>query len=121
MNLDIIVKNGKVIDGTGNPWYKADVGILGERVFDIGVLPASSADMVIDASGLAVSPGFVDIHSHSDLVFPLADNAEILSPFVCQGTTTQVIGNCGISPSPVNKGCLSLMKRHLALRIESSV
>jgi len=115
LKLDIIIKNGKIIDGTGNPWYKADVGILGERVCEIGVLPASSAGMVIDASGLAVSPGFVDIHGHSDLVFPLADNAEILSPFVCQGTTTQVVGNCGISPAPVNEDSLSLIKGYLAL------
>lgn len=115
MNFDIIIKNGRIIDGTGNPWYRADVGIVGERIQEIGVLPASSADKVIDASGLAVSPGFIDIHAHSDLVYPLPDNAEILSPFVYQGTTTQVIGNCGISPSPVNKDSLSLMKEDLAL------
>jgi len=115
MNFDIIIKNGRIIDGTGNPWYRADVGIVGERIQEIGVLPASSADKAIDASGLAVSPGFIDIHAHSDLVYPLPDNAEILSPFVYQGTTTQVIGNCGISPSPVNKDSLSLMKEDLAL------
>ena len=113
--FDIIIKDGRVIDGTGNPWYKADVGIVGERIREIGILPASSADTVIDASELAVSPGFIDIHAHSDLVLPLGDNAEILSPFVCQGTTTQVIGNCGISPAPVNKDRLNLMKGYLAL------
>jgi len=110
-----MIKNGRVIDGTGNPWYRADVGIAGERIHEIGVLPSSSADAVIDASRLAVSPGFVDIHGHSDLVLPLPDNAEILSPFVCQGATTQVIGNCGISPAPVNKDNLDLMKGYLAI------
>ena len=115
MKFDKIIKNGKLVDGTGNPWYEADVGIEGERIREIGVLPASSAEVVIDASGLLVSPGFIDIHGHSDLVYPLPDNAAILSPFVCQGTTTQVIGNCGISPSPVNKDSLPLMKGYLAL------
>jgi N-acyl-D-amino-acid deacylase len=115
MKFDKIVKNGKIIDGTGNPWYRADIGVEGERIREIGLLSASSADLVIDASGLFVSPGFIDIHSHSDLVCTLPDNAEILSPFVRQGTTTQVIGNCGISPSPVNKDSLPLMKGYLAL------
>lgn len=115
MKFDVIIKNGKVIDGTGNPWFKADLGIEGDRITKIGTLPAPSADLVIDATGLAVSPGFIDIHSHSDLVFPLPENAEILSPFVRQGTTTQVIGNCGISPSPVNEDSLPLMKGYLAL------
>jgi N-acyl-D-amino-acid deacylase len=115
MKFDVMIRNGKIIDGTGNPWYRADVGIEGERIREIGILPASSADVVIDASGLLVSPGFIDIHSHSDLVYPLPDNAAILSPFVCQGTTTQVIGNCGISPSPVSKDSLPLMKGYLAL------
>lgn len=115
MKFDKIVKNGKIIDGTGNPWYSADIGVEGERICEIGLLSASSADLVIDASGLFVSPGFIDIHSHSDLVCTLPDNAEILSPFVRQGTTTQVIGNCGISPSPVNKDSLPLMKGYLAL------
>jgi N-acyl-D-amino-acid deacylase len=115
MKFDVVIRNGKILDGTGNPWYRADVGIEGERIREIGVLPSSSAELVIDASGLLVSPGFIDIHSHSDLVFPLPDNAAILSPFVCQGITTQVIGNCGISPSPVNKDSLPLMKGYLAL------
>jgi len=119
--FDIMIKNGRLMDGTDNPCYRADLGMVGERIYETGILPALSPKAVVDASGLLVSPGFIDIHSHSDLLYSLPDNAQILSPFVCQGTRTQVIGNCGISPSPVNKDCLSLMKRHLALRIESSV
>lgn len=115
LKFNAMIKNGKIVDGTGNPWYKADLGIEGDRISKIGTLPASSADLVIDVNGSVVAPGFIDVHSHSDLVYPLPENAEILSPFVCQGATTQVIGNCGISPSPVNKDSLSLMKGYLAL------
>jgi N-acyl-D-amino-acid deacylase len=94
---DYILKNGFVVDGTGAPWYKADIAIDGEIISDIGHdLPASKSDKVIDAKGLVVAPGFIDMHSHSELPFiayPTADS------MVHQGVTTQFTCQCGTSGS----------------------
>ena len=97
--FDVIIKNGKVIDGAGNPLFKADVGIDGQIISAIGRLSAEKASKIIDASGLMVSPGFVDMHSHSDLVSLVNPKAESK---IRQGITTEVIGNCGASAAPLN-------------------
>ena len=65
--LDIIVRRGRVVDGTGNPWFHADLGIQGDRIVALGRLGRESARRTIDADGLHVAPGFVDMHTHSDL------------------------------------------------------
>ena len=97
--FDVIIKNGKVIDGAGNPWFKADVGINGQRISAIGRLSAEKASEIIDADGLVVSPGFIDMHSHSDFELLVNPNAESK---IRQGITTEVIGNCGGSAAPLN-------------------
>lgn len=97
--LDILVKNGIVIDGTGNPWHKADVGIQEGKVVTIDRELKESSDKMINARSLAVSPGFIDIHSHMDLYLtfdPLG------TPKVMQGVTTELVGNCGLSCVPVS-------------------
>lgn len=104
--FDIAIVGGKVIDGTGAPWYYADLGIAGDRITAIArtrpgdVSPlATAAAEVIDARGRVVSPGFIDMHSHSDLTLlgnPTADSK------VMQGVTTEVIGQCGVSASPIS-------------------
>ena len=104
--FDVIIKNGKVIDGAGNPWFKADVGINGQKISEIGRLSAEKASEIIDATGLVVSPGFVDMHSHSDLVLLINPKAESK---IRQGITTEVIGNCGGSAAPLN----DLMKQEM--------
>lgn len=63
---DILILNGRVIDGTGNPWFAADIGIVGDRIVGIGNLADATADRVVDAAGRYVTPGFIDIHSHAD-------------------------------------------------------
>ena len=65
----LIIRNGKVVDGGGNPWFKADVGVVGDTIRTVGRLGRERADVTIDAEGMVVSPGFIDIHSHSDTVF----------------------------------------------------
>jgi N-acyl-D-amino-acid deacylase len=65
--LDIVIRQGQLIDGTGNPWVRADVGIVNGRVASVGLLRDEPARRTIDASGLLVCPGFVDMHAHSDV------------------------------------------------------
>ena len=95
----ILIKNGKVIDGTGNPWFKADLLIENGRIKEIGPkIKNNNAEEVIDATGLIVSPGFIDIHTHSDIAIFLSRGENVLT----QGVTTHVVGNCGFSSTPIN-------------------
>ena len=99
--FDLVLKNGKIVDGTGNPWYLADIGIQDEKITRIGAIPVDKAASVIDADGLVISPGFIDSHSHADFVLPLKDHMEVLGCFLKQGITTLVVGNGGFSPAPI--------------------
>jgi N-acyl-D-amino-acid deacylase len=95
-DFDIIIKNGWILDGTGNPWYHGDVGIKGDEIKEIG--KNLEGEIIIDAKQKIVSPGFIDIHSHSDipiLIDPMAHSK------VRQGVTTEVIGQCGNSGAPM--------------------
>jgi N-acyl-D-amino-acid deacylase len=97
--FDLIIKNGRVVDGTGNAWFYGDVAISGDRIVEVGRLSTAQAKRVIDAAGLVVAPGFIDSHSHSDqplLVDPRAESK------IRQGVTTEVIGQCGGSAAPRN-------------------
>ena len=112
--FDLLIKNGKIVDGTGNPWFWGDVAIKDGKIVEVGLIDGSSAQQVIDAKGLVVAPGFVDIHTHADFILPLKEHAQILEPFVHQGITTIVTGNCGYSTAPINPETLDLMKKYSA-------
>ena len=90
---DIIIKNGRIIDGTGNPYYYADIAIKQDKIAAIGDLSVASAPLIIDAAGKLVTPGFIDSHSHSDATVWV--NPECQST-VRQGVTTEIVGNCGM-------------------------
>ena len=90
-----LLRNGLLIDGTGAPPVSGDVLIGGERIADVGIFEPPHADSVVDCTGLAISPGFIDSHSHSDLQVLEARPEKVL-----QGVTTEVVGNCGFSPYP---------------------
>lgn len=95
---DVLVKGGAVIDGTGSPWRKADVAISGDSIAKIGKVPESEAEQIIDAKGLTVSPGWIDIHLHAD--HTVLGNPACLS-YAHQGITTVTMGNCGLSMYPL--------------------
>jgi N-acyl-D-amino-acid deacylase len=96
---DILIKGGRVIDGTGAPWFNADVGVRGGKIVAIGTLGEHAAKQVIDASNSVVAPGFIDMHTHSDV--SLLRDGRGLSK-IMQGVTTEVIGE-GQSVAPRHK------------------
>ena len=98
MAFDTVIRNGTIIDGTGRLRYDADVGIRGGKIEAIGSLGDAEAGSVVDAAGLIVAPGFIDMHSHSDM--SLFDDPGGESK-VHQGVTTEVTGNCSYSPFPL--------------------
>ena len=104
MEYDVVVRNAVVVDGSGAPRFRADVALKDRKIaalIDPADAASASGAREIDATGLAVAPGFIDLHSHSDWVLPIADHGQILKPFLLQGVTTFVGGNCGFSVAPV--------------------
>lgn len=97
MTGDFVLRGGTVVDGTGAPARRADVAVRGGRIAEIGAALAGGAT-AIDVSGLVVSPGFIDLHSHADFTVFGAPDAVTQ---VAQGVTTLVTGNCGFSPFPI--------------------
>ncbi|MBD3919246.1 D-aminoacylase [Paenibacillus sp. PR3] len=110
-HYELIVRNAKVVDGTGSPWYYADLGIKGDRIERIGRLSGASADEILDASGLIVTPGFIDMHSHSDL-FVLAFGT--IPAKLRQGITTELLGQDGISAAPLPADYIDRWKGNLS-------
>ncbi|MCU0339749.1 MAG: D-aminoacylase [Spirosomaceae bacterium] len=91
---DLLIRNGKVVDGTGNAWYRADVGIKNGKIAKIGSLPTATAVRILNANGMVVCPGFIDVHTHiedEEFKLPTADN------FIYDGVTSVITGNCGLS------------------------
>lgn len=103
MGCDLKFSGGSVIDGSGAKAFRADVGVTGGVISHVGDLADLDAARTIDCAGRVVAPGFIDIHSHSDFLVPGADHGALLEPFLRQGMTTLVGGNCGFSPAPVNE------------------
>lgn len=98
--FDVLILGGRVLDGTGAPWFRADIGIRGHRIEAIGVLAEARANLRLDASGLVVAPGFIDIHTHARRgIFhtPAAEN------YVRQGVTTLIEGQDGSAPLPLSE------------------
>ena len=102
MNNHVLIKNGVVMDGTGSPAFKADIIIEGELIKDIGSFQDVKTTRVIDAKGLVVAPGFIDVHTHLDFFFPSPRHPQVLESWARQGVTTIIAGNCGYSAAPIN-------------------
>ncbi len=102
MGCDFKLTGGSVIDGTGAKAVRADVAVTGGRISAVGELAGLEAAQEIDCTGRTVAPGFIDIHSHADWILPSPDHGALIEPFVRQGMTSVVTGNCGFSPAPVS-------------------
>jgi N-acyl-D-aspartate/D-glutamate deacylase len=108
---DILIRGGDVLSGSGDPAISADVAIADGRIVAVASRYEGSATRVIDARGLVVAPGFIDIKTHSDFTLPLTPTADSM---IRQGVTTEVIGHCGFSVAPVLPGREALLREYLA-------
>ena len=104
---ETVLANGRILDGCGNPWYWGDLAIENGRIAQIAPPGTLLGRQVLDVAGRYLSPGFIDIHTHSDLTIMINRRAESA---IRQGATTHVIGNCGMSPAPLIETHLNEMK-----------
>jgi N-acyl-D-amino-acid deacylase len=111
MTCDIVIRGGLVIDGSGRPGEIADVAVKNGRIAALGPSLATEAARTIDAEGLAVTPGFIDIKTHSDFTLPINPKAESK---VRQGVTTEIVGHCGFSVAPILPGKRQLVQDYLS-------
>jgi len=108
---DLLITGGRVLDGTGTPWYWADIAVQGDRIVEIGPLAGTAARYVIKADGRIVCPGFIDMHTHSDLQ-PLANPLHECK--IRQGVTTDVIGHDGLGLAPITPKTAKILQKQLA-------
>jgi N-acyl-D-aspartate/D-glutamate deacylase len=111
VSWDVLVRRGHIIDGSGRPGAIGDIALDGGRIAALGVSLTGDAKKIIDADGLAVAPGFIDIKTHSDFVLPINPKAESK---VRQGVTTEIVGHCGFSVAPVLPGNAQLLADYLS-------
>src|SRR5215469_10846508 len=111
MSWDVLIRHGLVIDGSGRPGAIGDIALSDGRIAALSASLTDDATRVIDAEGLAVTPGFIDIKTHSDFVLPINPKAESK---VRQGVTTEIVGHCGFSVAPVLPGKAQLLADYLS-------
>lgn len=114
---DIIITNARIVDGTGNPWFRADIAITDGRIARIGRLAPAEARQVIDAGNQIVAPGFIDVHTHAENIYslPAAEN------FVRMGVTSLVTGNCGSSATDIGEFLGRVREQPLAVNLATLV
>jgi N-acyl-D-amino-acid deacylase len=109
--FDLVLSGGQIVDGTGNPWFRADLGVRGDRIAAVGALGGAEAARRLDVSGKVVAPGFIDTHVHGDLML-LAD--PLHEPAIRQGVTTYLLGQDGVAMAPASPSTLAHMRRYTA-------
>jgi len=107
---DLLLRQGRVVDGSGAPAFRADLAVQAGRIAAIGDLSAATAGREIDASKLVVAPGFIDIHTHADLALLARPRHE---PKIMQGVTTEVFSNCGLGFAPVSPEARAIQREYL--------
>lgn len=108
---DLLITNGRIIDGTGSPWFRGDVAVQGDQIVAVGALKGAAAQRTIDAADRVVCPGFIDMHTHSDLQ-PLANPLHECK--TRQGVTTEVIGHDGLGLAPITPETAQILQDQLA-------
>ncbi|WP_300465261.1 D-aminoacylase [Desulfobacula sp.] len=109
--MKLLIKNGTIIDGTGNPGVQTDIAVSGTRISAIGSIPPEGFDRIMDARGKVVCPGFIDTHSHSDLQILLDPQ---VPPKIYQGITTEILGQDGIAMAPLPVLFIESWRKNLA-------
>src|SRR6476646_1330008 len=117
-NFDLIIRHGRVIDGTGNAWFYADVGVRGGKIALVGDLSKATATKDIDATGLIVAPGFIDVHTHADTDLYKSPEAQ---NFIRDGVTSIVTGNCGYGVRDVGEYFRRLREKGVALNVATLI
>jgi len=115
---DILIKNAKILDGTGNSWFYGDIAIGGGKIIQIGRLSSWNAKKVIDATGLVAAPGFIDVHTHiegDEVKNPEATN------FIYDGVTTVITGNCGLSDANIGRYLHKIDSLHTSVNVAALV
>ena len=114
MEFDWVIANGSVVDGSGRPRFRADVGVQAGKVAAVSTGEPLTGARTLDASGMVVAPGFIDVHTHFDWNLPQANHDQLLAPILLQGVTTLLTGNCGSSPAPVTEVSVPILNRRLS-------
>jgi len=117
-DFDLLIRDARIVDGSGNPWYRASVGILDGRIAAVGTLPNATATRTIDARNRVLSPGFIDVHTHVEGTVdkvPRGDN------YLLDGVTTMVTGNCGGSRLELAQWFRQLEERKLGLNLATLI
>ena len=115
---EILIKGGRILDGTGNSWFYGDIAIKDGKIIKIGQLNNYTAAKIINASGLIVAPGFIDVHTHiegDEINNPTADN------FIYDGITTVITGNCGLSNVDIKSYLQKLDSIHLSINVATLI
>ena len=115
---DVLIKNGRIIDGTGNSWFYGDVAVKDGKIIAVGKLAAYSAPKTIDANKMIIAPGFIDVHAHVEsgiFQWPTADN------YIYDGVTTVITGNCGGSASSLKNFFQRIDSLHPSINIASLI
>ena len=118
LSCDLLIKNGKIIDGTGNSWFYGDIAVKDGKIMAVGKLPQYTAKTVIDAKQQIVAPGFIDVHGHIESGIketPTADN------YIFDGVTTVITGNCGGSAASLGKFFAQVDSMHSSINVASLV
>ncbi|HVT39025.1 MAG TPA: amidohydrolase family protein, partial [Gemmatimonadaceae bacterium] len=113
---DLIIRNGRVLDGSGNPWFRADIGVTGDRIVTVGDVGTATGKRVIDAAGLYVAPGFIDVHSHAGSGLATAKLAHG-QPLLAQGITTIFANPDGGGPVNLVRQKADLQKNSIGVNV----
>jgi N-acyl-D-amino-acid deacylase len=114
---DLVITNARVVDGTGNPWFRADVAIQNGRVVRIGKIATTEARQTIDARGQILAPGFIDVHTHVESIYSLPEAEN----FIRMGVTTLVTGNCGSSSTNIAEFLDRIQSKPLAVNLATLI